>query len=62
MQTELARFPTDVEGQMLLAEIEAQDLNDLLAAGRGRDRVGVARDRVRADGQPVREALPHGVP
>ncbi|MEY4385135.1 MAG: hypothetical protein RLY20_418 [Verrucomicrobiota bacterium] len=29
---ELARFPNDVEGQMLLAEIEAQDLKDLRAA------------------------------
>jgi TolA-binding protein len=29
---ELARFPADFEGQMLLAEMEAQDLHDLRAA------------------------------
>lgn len=32
VREQLARFPTDVEGQMLLAEIEAQDLHDLQAA------------------------------
>ena len=32
VRKELLRFPTDVEGQMLLAEIEAQDLKDLQAA------------------------------
>jgi tetratricopeptide (TPR) repeat protein len=32
VRAELLRFPTDVEGQMLLAEIEAQDLHDLQAA------------------------------
>ncbi len=32
IQKQLDRFPTDVEGQMLLAEIQAQDLKDLAAA------------------------------
>jgi tetratricopeptide (TPR) repeat protein len=33
VREQLRRFPSDQEGQMLLAEIEAQDLNDLRAAG-----------------------------
>ena len=32
VRQQLVRFPTDVEGQMLLAEIEAQDIHDLRAA------------------------------
>jgi len=32
VREQLMRFPADVEGQMLLAEIEAQDLHDLSAA------------------------------
>jgi len=32
VREQLRKFPTDFEGQMLLAEIEAQDLNDLQAA------------------------------
>lgn len=32
IREQLARFPTDVEGQMLLAELEAQDIHDLRAA------------------------------
>jgi tetratricopeptide (TPR) repeat protein len=32
VREQLLKFPTDFEGQMLLAEIEAQDLNDLRAA------------------------------
>jgi outer membrane protein assembly factor BamD (BamD/ComL family) len=32
VREQLKQFPTDQEGQMLLAEIEAQDLNDLRAA------------------------------
>jgi len=33
VRTQLQRFPNDFEGQMLLAEIEAQDINDVAAAG-----------------------------
>ena len=32
VRAELVRFPMDMEGQMLLAEIEAQDIHDLRAA------------------------------
>jgi len=32
IQKQLERFPTDFEGQMLLAEVQAQDLKDLAAA------------------------------
>ena len=32
IQKQLERFPTDVEGLMLLAEIQAQDLKDVVAA------------------------------
>jgi tetratricopeptide (TPR) repeat protein len=32
IRKQLNRFPTDVEGQMLLAQIQAEDLKDLLAA------------------------------
>jgi len=32
IREQLTRFPTDVEGQMLLAELEAQDIHDLRAA------------------------------
>ena len=32
IRAELLRFPTDMEGQMMLAEIEAQDIHDLRAA------------------------------
>lgn len=32
IRAELIKFPTDMEGQMLLAEIEAQDIHDLRAA------------------------------
>ena len=33
VQRQLARFPTDVEGQFLLAELQAEQLHDLPAAG-----------------------------
>ncbi len=32
IQAQLGKFPTDYEGQMLLAEIQAKNLNDLMAA------------------------------
>src|SRR5262245_10023611 len=32
VRKQLARFPTDVEGQLLLAQIQAENLNDLQAA------------------------------
>lgn len=38
IQAELQRFPTDVTGQMMLAEIQAEDLRDLEAASATVDR------------------------
>src|SRR5262249_15616995 len=32
IQKQLERFPTDFEGHMMMAQIQAEDLNDLLAA------------------------------
>jgi len=32
IRSQLARFPTDIEGQLLLAELQAEDLNDLQGA------------------------------
>lgn len=34
VEKQLERFPTDVEGQLLLAQMQAEDLNDLAAAER----------------------------